>query len=152
MSINHLETWVLAQVGLEVALLLLLAFFLLRIRNLDKILENSRQEEERLRGLLGQLSEQMASWEKKQALLEVTLLRLSGRKSGLRERSAPTEGPLSGSDNSTSPRPGGSSLRLQVENLHLQGFSPAEIARHLGLNPTEVKMALELSRLKEETP
>jgi DNA-directed RNA polymerase specialized sigma24 family protein len=35
-----------------------------------------------------------------------------------------------------------------VEDLHLQGFSTAEIAHRLGLHPTEVKMALELGRLK----
>jgi hypothetical protein len=61
-----------------------------------------------------------------------------------------TQGTISEPYSAITPKPGGSSLRLQVEDLHLQGLSLAEISRRLGLHPTEVKMALDLARLKAE--
>lgn len=152
MSINHLESWVWAQVGLEVVLLLLLAFFLVKIRAFDKFLENYRQEETSLRSALAQLTEQMAAWEEKQAQLEAAIHRLSDKRAGGHLKSAFLEAEGLRSGNSANPRPGKVSLRQQVETLHRQGFSPAEIAQHLDLHPTEVKMALDLSRLKGETP
>lgn len=153
-SINHLESWVLAQVGLEVALIFLLAFFLVRIRALDKLLQNYNQEGAALKTALSELTEKMASWEKRQTDLEETLYNLRGLgelQTVLPNKSAPLGSQTTGADPPANPSPRKPSLRLQVENLHLQGFTPAEIARHLGLHPSEVKMALELSRLKRES-
>jgi len=149
---KNLEYWVLAQVGLEVALILLLLFFLVKIRSMAKLLKTSQEAEQSVAGEFARLSEQMASLEKKQVALEETLALLSGKGLGLREQLSSSGPEAAGTYASTTLRPEGSSLRLQVEDLHLQGFSPTEIARRLGLHPTEVKMALDLSRLKAESP
>lgn len=94
----------------------------------------------------------MASLETKRVALEDTLGLLSERASTLKEQTPSLSVAASGSYGSGFPKAGGASLRLQVEDLHLQGFSSAEIARRLGLHPTEVKMALDLARLKATQP
>lgn len=150
MTLNNMEYWVLAQVGLEIVLVLLLIFFLLRIRSMTKLLKNSREEERSAASNLAKLSDQLALLDTKRVSLEETLGLLSEKASTLREQSTSRRFDASGPYNAISPKSGGSSLRLQVEDLHLQGLSLTEIAHRLGLHPTEVKMALDLARLKAE--
>jgi hypothetical protein len=145
-----MEYWVLAQVCLEVVLVLLLVFFLLRIRSVSKLLQDSQEEERSATSNLEKLSDQLALLETKRATLEETLGLLSEKASGLRDQGPSMRLGASESYKAISTKPGGSSLRLQVEDLHLQGLSLTEISRRLGLHPTEVKMALDLARLKAE--
>jgi Na+-transporting methylmalonyl-CoA/oxaloacetate decarboxylase gamma subunit/DNA-binding CsgD family transcriptional regulator len=149
--LHNLEYWVLAQVGLEVILVLFLIFFLLKIRSMSKLLSDSQEEERSAASNLEKLSDQLALLENKRITLEETLGLLSEKASALRNQGPSMRLADSESyNNAVSPKAGGSSLRLQVEDLHLQGLSLAEIARRLGLHPTEVKMALDLARLKAE--
>lgn len=148
--LKNIEYWVLAQVGLEVILILLLLFFLMKIRSMSKLIHNSQEEEKSSTGHLERLAEQIASLETKGIALEESLGHLR-EKAFLGNTQNPSSlDTVSSFRGVTLPKPGGSSLRLQVEDLHSQGFSSAEIAHRLGLQPTEVKMALELSRLKAE--
>jgi hypothetical protein len=149
-TLNNMEYWVLAQVGLEVILVLLLTYFLFRIRSMSKLLRESQEEERSAAGNLAKLSDQLALLDTKRVALEETLGLLSEKASTLRDQSASMRLAASESYNAISPKPGGSSLRLQVEDLHLQGLSLTEISRRLGLHHTEVKMALDLARLKAE--
>jgi hypothetical protein len=149
-TLTNMEYWVLTQVGLEIVLVLLLIFFLLRIRSMTKLLKNSREEERSAASNLAKLSDQLALLDTKRVSLEETLGLLSDKASTLREQGTSGRFDASGPYNAISPNPGGSSLRLQVEDLHLQGLSLIEISHRLGLHPTEVKMALDLARLKAE--
>jgi DNA-directed RNA polymerase specialized sigma24 family protein len=149
-TLNNLEYWVLAQVGLEVVLILLLTFFLIKLRSMSKVLKNSQEEEKAVASNLARLFEQLNVLETKRAALEETLSLLDEKASLWKEQKTSMGLAAQESYNAIPPKPRGTSLRLQVENLHLQGFSSAEIAHRLGLHPTEVKMALDLARLKAE--
>ncbi len=150
MALNNLEYWVLAQVGLEVILVLFLIFFLLKIRSMDKLLKESQEKDRSAASNLERLSDQLALLDNRRVTLEETLGILSEKASTLRDQGPSMRLASSETYNAITPKPGGSSLRLQVEDLHLQGLSMVEIARRLGLHPTEVKMALDLARLKAE--
>jgi DNA-binding MarR family transcriptional regulator len=147
-NLHNLQYWVVAQLGLEVVLVLILIFFLLKIRSMGKLLKESQEEERSATRNIDRLSDQLALLDTKRVALEETLAFLSEKASTLRDQSLSRRLPSSEPYPAISPKPGGSSLRLQVEDLHLQGLSMAEIARRLGLHPTEVKMALDLARLK----
>jgi hypothetical protein len=149
-TLNNLEYWVLAQVGLEVILVLLLTFFLIKMRSMSKMLKDSQEEEKSTADGLAKLSEQLNLLETKRVALEKALGQLSKKAAVLREQDSSLDLASSESYHANPPKPRGTSLRLQVEDLHLQGFSSAEIAHRLGLHPTEVKMALDLARLKAE--
>ena len=150
MTLNNLEYWVLGQVGLEVVLVALLSFFLLKMRSMSRLLKESQEEEKAAAGNLQKLSEQLNLLEAKRAALEEALELLTEKGSTLKEQNSSRRLAASESYKSIPPKTGGASLRLQVEDLHLQGFSSAEIAQRLGLHPTEVKMALDLARMKAE--
>ncbi len=144
MTLRGLEYWVLAQVGLEIVLVGLLLFFLMKFRSLGKILKNSREEGQANAEDFQKMLEKLAVLEKRQAALEESLGSLNGKARSVSEQNPPMRpSPLSA-------QPRGASLRLQVEDLHLKGFSAGEIAQRLGLHPTEVKMALDLARLKAD--
>jgi hypothetical protein len=150
--LKNLEYWVLAQVGLEIILILLLLFFLMKMRSMSKLIYHSQEEEESAAGRLKLLADQLAALESKRVSLEESLGLLGEKAFALNPPSPSRRGTVPSYHGSNLPPPGGGSLRLQVEDLHSQGFSAAEIAHRLGLHPTEVKMALELSRLKAEQP
>jgi hypothetical protein len=147
-TLNSLQYWVLAQVGLEVIFVLLLTYFLLKMKSMSRLLKDSQEEERVALVTMEKLSEQLNLLETKRKALEETLSLLTERASTLQEQNSSMRLAASDSYGSTSPKTAGGSLRLQVEDLHLQGFSPAEIAHRLGVHPTEVKMALDLARLK----
>jgi len=150
--LKNLEYWVLAQVGLEIILILLLVFFLMKIRSMSKIIGHSQKEENSTAGRLKLLADQLAALETKRVALEESLGFLGEKALSVNGSSPSRRGAAPGYHGSALPQSTGGSLRLQVEDLHSQGFSSAEIAHRLGLHPTEVKMALELSRLKAEQP
>lgn len=150
MILKNLEYWVLAQVGLEVILILLLVFFLIKIRSMSKLIHHSQEEEKAATRHLDRLANQIASLETKRVALEESLINLKEKVFPEKTQTPSRRDAASGLHGLTIPKAGGSSLRLQVEDLHSQGFSSAEIAHRLGLHPTEVKMALDLSRLKAE--
>jgi hypothetical protein len=150
--LKNLEYWVLAQVGLEVVLILLLVFFLMKIRAMGKLIGHAQEEDNLAAGRLKFLADQLAALETKRIALEESLGLLGEKALAMNPTSPSRRGAAPGYHGSTLPQSNGGSLRLQVEDLHSQGFSSAEIAHRLGLHPTEVKMALELSRLKAEQP
>jgi len=149
-TIKNLEYWVLAQVGLEIILILLLTFFLVKMRSMSKLLKESQEDEKSAADNLKKLSDQLTLLETKQAALEETLGVLSEKPVSLQEQNPSRRMAASESYKNLAAKPRGASLRLQVEELHLQGFSSAEIAHRFRLHPTEVKMALDLARLKAE--
>jgi hypothetical protein len=150
--LKNLEYWVLAQVGLEVILILLLVFFLMKIRSMGKLIGSSQDGENSAAGRLKLLADQLTALEAKRVALEEALGLLGEKAFAVNPPNLTRRGAAPGYHGSTLPQSTGGSLRLQVEDLHSQGFSSAEIAHRLGLHPTEVKMALELSRLKAEQP
>lgn len=139
MALKGWEFWVMAQIGLELVLISLLLLFLWRFRTMAQKLRMAREEEKQATASLARFSDQMAQLEKRRLALEEIIARLTEKANILREQNI-------------SPRPParGSALRLQVQELHLKGLSAAEIAQQLGLHPTEVKMALDLARLRAE--
>jgi chromosome segregation ATPase len=147
-NISNLQYWVLAQLGLEIVLVLLLGFFLIKMRSMSTLLKDSQEEEKLAAANLEKLSQRLTLLESKRASLEETLGLLTEQAQALKEQNSPGRHAAQDSYNSFSPKPNGGSLRRQVEDLHLQGFSPGEISQRLGMHPTEVKMALELGRLK----
>ncbi|MEJ2069964.1 MAG: hypothetical protein P8X58_06075 [Syntrophobacterales bacterium] len=58
MILKNLEYWVLAQAGLEVILILLLLFFLRKIRSMSKLIGHSQEEEKSAADRLKLLADQ----------------------------------------------------------------------------------------------
>lgn len=148
--LKNLEYWVLAQVGLEVMLILLLIFFLMKIRSMSKLIQHSQEDEKLAASQMERLADQLASLEARGVALEESLGLLEEKAFPVNKPDPARRGAGSSFQGPTLPKSRSGSLRLQVEDLHSQGFSSAEIAHRLGLHLTEVKMALELSRLKAE--
>jgi Na+-transporting methylmalonyl-CoA/oxaloacetate decarboxylase gamma subunit len=148
--LRSIEYWVLAQLGLEIVLVLLLIFFLMKMRSMSKMLKTSQEEEKAAASHLTRFSEQLNMLESKRVSLEETLGQLIEKAMLPKDQESSPRLAASEFYSTRSPKPRGASLRRQVEDLHLQGFSLPEIAHRLGLHPTEVKMALDLGRLKAE--
>jgi DNA-directed RNA polymerase specialized sigma24 family protein len=129
-------------------LVALLLFFLWKMKSMSKMLTASQEEEKAAASHLTKLSDQLNLLESKRLSLEETFGQLTEKVT--KDQQASSRLASSEIYNSTMPKPRGASLRLQVEDLHLQGFSLAEIAQRLRLHPTEVKMALDLGRLKAD--
>ncbi|MEJ2225607.1 MAG: hypothetical protein P8X49_10790, partial [Syntrophobacterales bacterium] len=73
MILKNLEYWVLAQAGLEVILILLLLFFLRKIRSMSKLIGHSQEEEKSAADRLKLLADQLAALETKRFALEESL-------------------------------------------------------------------------------
>jgi hypothetical protein len=86
MTLKGLEYWVLAQVGLEVLLILLLLFSLMKIRSLGKLLKNSQKEEDTALGNLAKLSDQLAAMETKRVALEEALGLLNEKAQNIKDQ------------------------------------------------------------------
>lgn len=150
MILNNLEYWVLAQVGLEIILICLLIFFLMKIRSMSRLIHNTQEDEKSAARHVEFLADQLATLDAKRIALAESLGLLEEKAFSVNKPDPPGRGAAPDFRSPTVPKSGSGSLRLQVEDLYSQGFSSAEIAQRLGLHPTEVKMALELSRLKAE--
>lgn len=148
MLLKNLEYWVLSQIALEAGLIIMVFFFLIRLRSLGRLLAASRTQEQQALAEMGGLAARISELDQQRAALEEHLAQLSHRANGLQGQLALGEPGrrISASYGSHGDR--GLSLRAQVEGLARQGFSPDDIARHLGLNLAEVKVALDLARVQ----
>ena len=149
MSLQTLEYWVLAQMVLELGLIALVTFFLLKIRSwYRQILALQAQRPSREE--MAKMAELAGTLEERRRHLEELLTLMDQKASALQKQLARTG---AGSKafaavDSPSPWESGESLSSQVETLYRQGCSTEEIARRLQLNLAEVKMALDLSRAR----
>ncbi len=137
---KYLEYWLWGQIALEAVLVGVVAWYLLRLRHWSR-------SPDRLSGVdppmaaLTALEQRLTGVENRISQLEIAA-------QGLEDRllATPQDRPAS---LRMVPEPGsGASLRAQVEELSRQGLRPEEIARRLGLRLAEVKVALELARLR----
>jgi len=136
---THPEYLLWGQVGLEALLLGVLGWYLVRTRHLSRSLSTLTAPDSPLASRKALLEQRLADLEKRLRLLEEAL-------QPVRERWAGPPG-VRGSPVSDQRRTG-ASLRSQVEGLSRQGLAPEEIARHLGLQVAEVKVALDLARCR----
>jgi hypothetical protein len=148
--LKNLEYWILAQLGLEVVLVLLIVLFLVKIRAISRRLRDAEAKQDQ-GNEISPRSVELAALEQKRGVLGEAATHLEGK--------APTlDGEFrshlrgEGVCSPSAQRSRGGSLRSRVEELHLQGYSAGEISQFLNLQPAEVKMALDLSRLKAERP
>lgn len=141
---THLEYWLWGQIALEVVLVGVVAWYLLRLRHLSRSLSGLSGPDNPAVTALAALEQRLTGVENRISQLEAAAQTLEDR---LPAASAAQEGWPGGARKS--PDSGsGASLRAQVEELSRQGLRPEEIARRLGLRPAEVKVALELARLR----
>jgi hypothetical protein len=154
-SLKSLEYWVLVQMVLELGLIALVAFFLLKIRSwYRRILalqaeQPSREEIAKMVELAGVLEERRRHFEELLTRMDqkAAVLQKQAARAGSKSY-APGDSQAYGPGDSPPPWESGASLRSQVETLYRQGCSTEEIARRLQLNQAEVKMALDLSRAR----
>lgn len=141
---KNLEYWVLIQLGLDVGLFILLMFFIWKIRSLGQVLHAFHADDASHAEELTSLIQRVENLEQRlQDRLEQSLDREPGCHHLDEQKNNPQLRPAVipiGSE-------GGKSLRAQVEDLASRGLSPDAIARRLGLQPGEVKVALDLSRI-----
>ncbi len=140
---KNLEYWVFMQLGLDVGLFILLMFFLCRIRSLGQVFHTIHPA--------GLTAEEFAALTQKVENLEQRLQdrleQLPDHKTECRHLESSKENSQMNSAIIATTSEGGKSLRAQVEELAGRGLSPDAIALRLGLQPSEVKVALDLSRI-----
>ena len=147
MSLKSLEYWVLVQMLLEVGLIALVAFFLLKIRSwYRRVL--ALQAEQPSREEIARMAELVVVLEERRRSLEELLTLVDQKSATLQKQLARAGSKSMAPVESAPPWESGLSLRSQVETLYRQGCSTEEIARRLQLNLAEVKMALDLSRAR----
>lgn len=148
MLAKSMQYWVLAQMALDVGLFLLVVFFILKLRSMSRLLSVSQGAGTNYAIEVAKLSEKLADLEKKRATLEEALSELTTQVPSFQKH---CHQPETGDRNPSYLRPEaekGVSLRVQVEDLAGRGFSLQEIASRLNLNLAEVKVALDLSRIR----
>ena len=146
MPIKNLEYWLMAQMALEAGLIVLVVFFWFRIRTWRK--QASPDPDAPSRTEVQKMAIDLASLEKKRFALEEVVEQLSLKVAQMQKHLN-----ILGSQEKKSYSPplsweSGVSLRAQVEALDRQGLSLEEIARRLQMNLAEVKVALDLSRVR----
>lgn len=144
---QNLEYWLCAQVALELLLVGAVVFFLFRTRNLSRNLALLAAEARPANDRLEELAQKMAQWEKRLAAAEEMTQAVTERLTTL-SRIQASPGIFAAGQARAGERPGGLSLRQQVEELSRQGVPPEEIARLLGLRLAEVKVALDLAKVR----
>lgn len=144
MHLKGLEYWVLAQLSLDFGLFLLVILLICKIRALDRRLHtvqpSGMPEAEEIAGLvkrLTDLEQRFETWGNQ----------LHGRMPDFPRQGTPGQVIGQGLTPFPSEIESGKSLRARVEELAGRGLSQEEIARQLRLQPAEVKVALDLSRL-----
>jgi len=146
-SLKSLEFWVLAQMVLEVGLIVLVGIFLLKIRSWYRQMLDL-QAKQPSREDMARMAELAAVLEEKRRHLEELLAMMDQKAAALQKQLARAGSKSYAPVESAPPWESGISLRSQVETLYRQGCSTEEIARRLQLNLAEVKMALDLSRAR----
>ena len=144
MQLKNLEIWVLLQMAMEVGLAVLLGFSLVKIRSLSRSLAAARTQEQQALMNMESLAVRVADLETHRAGLEELLAQVNRQAGIWKSQLALMESGRWAPERFSSPKDRGPSLRAEVESLARQGFAPDDIARHLGLNPSEVKVALDL--------
>lgn len=144
---QNLEYWLVAQVGLDLLILGVVAFFLLRTRGLKQKLTSLASAENPLAGKLEELSQTVTAWEKRLQLVEELAQALGERLASFSGGQSVRTGFPTGQARPLE-RGSGAILRAQVEELARQGYPPEEIARRLSLQLAEVKVALDLARVR----
>ncbi len=146
---KNMEYWLVAQMSLEAVLIGLVVFFLVRLRMWRQKLRESPKVESGLTEKIHHLAENQSLLEKRQQALEEMVQQLSLR---VGQGPKPNNGVVGSQGQKSyapsSPWESGLSLRAQVEALNRQGLSPEDIARRLRLNLAEVKVALDLCRVR----
>lgn len=141
MSPKGFGYWVALQLALDLGLFILVIFLILKMRALGRLLlvphpTGSNHAEE-----IAALSRKIADLELR---FEIGENPSPGQFPGSPQHFAQSEP----QDSFSTPKPDqGKSLRAQVEELAGRGLSPEEIARRLNMQPAEVKVALDLSRI-----
>ncbi|MEO0249869.1 MAG: hypothetical protein ABIN58_10130 [candidate division WOR-3 bacterium] len=143
---TYLDYWILGQMALEGVLVVLVLIFLARVKAMQQAMtirsgqpprtpdpttavperNVALQESGKLEQLLNQLTQRSLALQQK--------LEQMDDRGGEAARVPPCE-------------ERGASLRSRVEHLFRHGLEPEEIARRLGMNLAEVKVALDLARL-----
>ncbi len=144
---QSLEYWLYAQIGLELVLAGAVGYFLVKSRSLSRRLASLAAADPGGAGKEEELAHKMAAWEKRLAAAE-ELIQALGTRLALLSASPPSMRAASEAHPRAAPRVSGASLRVQVEELFRQGLPPEEIARRLGLQLAEVKVALDLARVR----
>jgi hypothetical protein len=141
--LKSLEYWVLVHLALDIALFALVLCFIYKMRDLSGLLTAAQpagvdraEEVAAFSQKLTALEQRFDSWVKHPPEQISGLPPIARGDPQKRHPAVLTPGIDSGK-----------SLRTQVEDLASRGLSPQEIARHLRLQPAEVKVALDLSRI-----
>jgi len=143
--LKHLDYWILTQVALELVLVVLVIVFLAKIKILRRLMTAGAMAEQ------GKAPQPTTVEEDKRGgaegvNLENMLSQLAQRSSVLQHQLDQLESRIGQNGSVSSVGESGASLRSRVEHLFRHGLSPEEIARRLGLNLAEVKVALDLAR------
>ena len=146
MVLKHLDYWIVAQMALELVLMVLILIFLAKIKGLREMIKSlpplAQQPHEALAGASASISETGGG-----SNLENVLAQLAQRSAMLQQHMSQLESRLDKIEPSSSLEEDGATLRSRVEQLFRRGIAPEEIARKLGMNLAEVKVALDLSRV-----
>lgn len=144
MPLKNLEYWVVVQLALDVGLLILVVFFIMKIRALSHLLQASHsggaghaQEITSLYQKIGDLEQSLERW----------VNQPTDQGPGHPNHSTRCDPQRRGQAHFNLEIDRSKSLRAQVEDLASRGLSAEEIARHLRLQVAEVKVALDLSRI-----
>jgi hypothetical protein len=146
--LKNLEYWVWAQICLEVGLIAVVGVFLFKIRSLKRTMQGGREDGRLNPETLMSLPAAVDNLEKKTTVLEETVKEAVAKVAALEQQLTFLEPQAQKSGPAVQSWDGGLTLRSQVENLKRQGLSAEEIARRLRLNLAEVKVALDLCRVR----
>jgi hypothetical protein len=146
MVMPYLDYWVMGQMALEAVLVILVLVFLAKIKMLRRLMtapaSGSPQNGAAPPGKGAQLTRCDET-----GTLESVLTHLTQRSLALQQQLDHLDTRVKVSPPGSPSDEPGLSLRSRVEHLFRHGLGPEEIGRRLGMNPAEVKVALDLARL-----
>src|SRR4030042_1997267 len=145
-----MEYWVLAQMGLELVLIVFIVYFLIKGRSVSRMMAASSPGDQSAGEEMTKLSAGLADLEEQRGALEDLLGELTKKTSYLPNKLTLLEANAQRHSTAAPSGHSGAPLRAQVERLYRQGFPPEEIARRLQMNLAEVKVALDLLRVPAE--
>ena len=150
MFFKNMEYWVLAQMGLELVLIVFIVYFLIKVRSVSRMMAASSPGDQSAGEEMTKLSAGLADLEEQRGALEDLLGELTKKTSYLQKQLTLLEANAQRHSTAAPSGNSGAPLRAQVERLYRQGFPPEEIARRLQMNLAEVKVALDLLRVQAE--
>ena len=156
MIMSKLEYWILSQVILETLLVVLVVYFLFKIRQISKIRLEPQELKNIVQETLQLKAELRENLQAKKEIINNLVKQLDLRLETAREllqaletQTASVQLSPRRCEDSKPPGSGGSLLD-KVERLKLQGFSVDEIARQLQISKGEVLLGLDLARAKSK--